>query len=107
MAKFFLFSAPVFFHRCPQFYVTLVRFVQFLVGSIPTPTGRKVDVAENCFLGFRKARRKKTNHQKKVVEKKKGGRHLFSRAFGGYRREHINYSDWLNLDRMVLGRMEL
>ena len=61
------------------------------------------------FSLFRNARQKK-NQQENVGDEKKGGETtLFGITvirYGGYRRERINHSDWLNLIRMASERME-
>ena len=85
-------------------YVTVVRVVRSLVALVRE---EKVMRQKIVFSLFKNARRKKTDEQKNVVERKKGGKHLFWRACGGYHCEHINHSDWLNLIRMEISRMEI
>ena len=106
VAKFFFVQRAGFFSSVS----TVLRNIGTVCAvsrRINTDSYGKKSCGGKLFSWFPKSAPEKDKPSKKSCGEKKGGRHLFSRAFGGYRREHINYSDWLNLDRMVSGRMAL
>ena len=73
----FFVRRAVFFSSRSTVYVTFVRVLNTLVRCILTPTGRKVDMTENCLLTFQKCAPEKESTRERGWWEKRGGNDPF------------------------------